>query len=555
MCNFPEANKKRKQKSMFHRKLKFPGVDSIGREVDSRFFVVPPTTSAMDNPHAPEQPSGHTAQTLLEHLLNSPFIDDISHLPLLLEETSKDAYAPLLMEVAKKISEDHGSRLRDGTSQVEKAQRRHRRALELEEECEEALYWSQSDGDSDAYHAASSAVDDATDDLERCRSAARTWIIKELENASLPLLSTRDELGQQAGGDQAQSLFKKEHHMVKGAIAETAILYLLRCFGATLSPQHSAPGCRADAVCFPATRTLSRVWNEVKCVEALDDRSVRQLETVLRGGEPVIVYHFVRLLQHQAKSFDQWRKSLLRKMTDACSKHKGIKSQVYAVFYKQPLLSIKEPDSEEIIHETLGRLVTFRGVQASKLLESGFAVTVNPPQDLPFTPIDDYTRHWHIVQRSPLLTTLASLDRQNALEMYTWLSRREHAPKWVQDRTVAPRDWESICDTIKLLTEYLDKPVILSRYGNYRSVLLWHGASLEWSECGGYCWWVGLPPAFADYERAITADIENFYVDLEEEKQHVMHLLVDGSGFILPAPSGDDALLANLRKMFSTSWE
>jgi hypothetical protein len=56
---------------------------------------------------------------------------------------------------------------------------------------------------------------------------------KALEHAPL-LLSTKAERG--SGGEQAQGLFTRPDNMVKGAIAEAAILYLLRCFGATLSP-------------------------------------------------------------------------------------------------------------------------------------------------------------------------------------------------------------------------------------------------------------------------------------------------------------------------------
>jgi hypothetical protein len=79
---------------------------------------------------------------------------------------------------------------------------------------------------------------------------------------------------------------------------------------------------------------------------------------------------------------------------------------------------------------------------------------------------------------------------------------------------VAPRDWSSICTTIDLLTEYLEKPVIASSHSSPRPVRLWHGLKRG------------------------------------AEKMPAIHVLVDRRGFVLPAPS--DALVATLRLMSLT---
>jgi hypothetical protein len=96
----------------------------------------------MNDPCAPEERTDHPAQTLLEHLLSCPFLDENLALPLLLQETSEDGFDSVLDKL-EKIYDEHAECLQDLHSQKEFAEHHYRYTLQQVAEREEGYYWSQ----------------------------------------------------------------------------------------------------------------------------------------------------------------------------------------------------------------------------------------------------------------------------------------------------------------------------------------------------------------------------------------------------------------------------
>lgn len=322
-------------------------------------------------------------QTLAE-LLHSNFVDN-GQMSWLLEAMAQDALAPLF---SFQISPLLGREINSQSKVIEDLLEEYERLEKQRTEVEDLHYWNPSDETRNELEDVENRLAEAKAYVEYQTSKGVSELTTSLEYLALAVSSTsKEKKARSTSNEETQKRsYWARYNTIKGSIAENAIAQLLCCFQIPTTFQHVHGTGRGDLVAHSLHSSFDRVWHEVKCIECISTREELQLQATIARGERIIVYHFLRLLQHQAAGFEAWMHSIMGKLSRLLANNQRLHAgqvSVYVFFYRKPLLSPRA--SPDLCTGSLSASLMFHGCTATELLQSARCFSFHRAQTVDYT--------------------------------------------------------------------------------------------------------------------------------------------------------------------------